>query len=131
MSDCQQVVRINSYPINFKKIAICKICSFYAKSYLQLFVCINYCTWKKKDPKELALQSTVALYGESKTRQIKKSEREQKKVDQQKELLADIHSLNKRLLKKDAVKEHEQKMKDASTITISCCILCKCRMNKT
>ena len=38
--------------------------------------------------------------------------REQEKADRQRDLLADIKTINTRLLKKDAVKEHEQKMQE-------------------
>ena len=68
-------------------------------------------SWKKKDPNQLAVESTIAMYGESK-KVREKSDREQKKADKQRELLADIKCINSRLLKKDAVKEHEQKMQE-------------------
>ena len=71
-------------------------------------------SWKKKDPKELAIQSAVATHGQSRPQKSKNSDREQKKKDQQRELLDDIHSINRRLMKKDAIKEHEQKMKEYS-----------------
>ena len=69
-------------------------------------------SWKKKDPKELAVQNTIDIHGESTPRKSKAAEREQKKNDQHRELLADIHSINRRLMKKDAIKEHEQKVKE-------------------
>ena len=36
-------------------------------------------SWKKKDPKELAVQSTIAIHGESKPRKSKTAEREQRR----------------------------------------------------
>ena len=41
-----------------------------------------------------------------------RSRREEEKADRQRELLDDIKTINNRLLKKDAVKEHEQKMQE-------------------
>lgn len=68
-------------------------------------------SWKKKDPQQLAVESTIAQYGESKQK-THKSDRERKRAERQRELLDDIHSVNKRLAKKDAIKEHEEKMKE-------------------
>lgn len=69
-------------------------------------------SWKKTDPKELAVQNTIAIHGESKPQKSKTAEREQRRNDQHRELLADIHDMNKRLMKKNAIKEHEEKMNE-------------------
>ena len=68
-------------------------------------------SWKKKDPAQLAVESTIALYGASKE-PAKKSDREKKKSEQQEKLMSDIKSLNSRFVKRDAIKEHEEKMKE-------------------
>ena len=68
-------------------------------------------SWKKKDPKQLAVETTIAMYGSSKEAP-KKSDREKKRADQQQELLSDIKMLNSRFVKRDAIKEHEEKMKE-------------------
>merc|ERR1712223_421525 len=71
-------------------------------------------SWKKKDTSELAVQNAIAIHGNSKEdeRKARASEREQRRNDRQRELLDDIHSMNRRLMKKDAIKEHEEKMKE-------------------
>jgi len=68
-------------------------------------------SWKKKDPKQLAIETTIAMYGASKEPQ-KKSDREKKKLEQQQQLISEVKTLSSRLVKRDALKEHEEKMKE-------------------
>ena len=60
----------------------------------------------------LAVESTIAMYGPSKDAAPKKSDREKRKAEQQQKLLSDIKTLNSRFVKRDAIKEHEEKMKE-------------------
>ena len=73
-------------------------------------------SWKKKDPVELAVESTFTKDGSlgnplSKT-DSKKELKLKKTFDRQRELLDDIHAVSERLSKKNALKEHEAKMED-------------------
>ena len=74
--------------------------------------------WKKKDPQQLAMESAltglVVKEEERKRSGGEASKRMKRKQDEenQKMLLDDLHKVNERLKKKDALKEHEQKMKE-------------------
>lgn len=68
--------------------------------------------WKKKDPKQLAVESTIAMYGTSKETTKKKECHKSRNADQKNELYADITNLKSRLAKRDALKESEEKMKE-------------------
>ena len=68
-------------------------------------------SWKKKNPAELLENSTginMSKVDSKKEMKLKKS------FDRQKELLDDIHEVNTRLAKKNALKEHEGKMEAIS-----------------
>lgn len=69
-------------------------------------------SWKKKDPNQLAAEMALSGIQQQPKKTREKSNREEEKADRQRELLADIKTINSRLLKKDAVKEHEQKMQE-------------------
>merc|ERR1712223_905824 len=69
--------------------------------------------WKKKDKEQLRqeLNKTDEDVNDPKPEK-KLSSRAKKAADRQRELLEDIHALNSRLSKKNALKEHETKMEE-------------------
>jgi hypothetical protein len=71
--------------------------------------------WKKKNPGLLALEA-AKLNADlaSSASEKKKSSRVKKAFERQRELLDEIHSVNTRLAKKNALKEHEEKMEEYS-----------------
>ena len=72
-------------------------------------------SWKKKDKAQLAAEM-VKTDGDSvhQKKASSKALRAKKSEDRQRELLADIHAMNDRLAKKNALKEHEAKMEEYS-----------------
>ena len=69
-------------------------------------------SWKKKDPNQLAAEMALSGIQQQPKKTRERSRREEEKADRQRELLDDIKTINNRLLKKDAAKEHEQKMQE-------------------
>ena len=72
-------------------------------------------SWKKKDKAQLAAELNKPEGGNATAKKVSsKALRAKKSEDRQRELLADIHAMNDRLAKKNALKEHEEKMEEYS-----------------
>ena len=71
-------------------------------------------SWKKKDKAQLAAELNKPDGDSAQKKVSSKALRAKKSEDRQRELLADIHAMNDRLAKKNALKEHEAKMEEYS-----------------